>query len=1268
MQPIGTGEPLEFRGTDRFRIERKLGAGGMGVVYQARDLERNTTVALKTLRQLDANSVYRFKKEFRALADLEHKNLVRLGELFCEGSQWFFTMELVEGQNFLTFVRPGNASLREHGSEASPSADTMQFALRTTFAGDANPHAVELPSYDEARLRAALGQLALGVSALHAAQKIHRDIKPSNVIVTADDRVVLLDFGLVLDALTAHEDSDLRMVGTAAYMAPEQAASRPVGPEADWYSVGVVIYQALTGRPPFLGPPLELLMNKQRFEPAPPRALVPDVPTDLDTLCVELLRTDPRARPPGRQVLLRLGVQDAFDLTAPASVTAATSLTQAPPFLGRSRELQVLCDAFETSRKKECVTLFVHGESGMGKSALVKHFTDALEGDSSGTVTLRGRCYERESVPYKAFDGIVDALGQRLARLDQVDAALLLPKDVAVLARLFPVLRRVPAVARVTQPRLPDPQELRARAFGALRDLLSRLSDRHPLVLHIDDFQWTDLDSLALLGDVLRPPDGPRLLLLATVQEGTLHARGASDPVKAVDGILGDVRHLVLASLPPDEAKALVGEILGPQALRNPAHVEAIAKEAAGHPLFIYELARHLMMSGVPDPAGIRLDEALWHRIRHLEDPARRLLEVLAIAGAPLPHKTAAQACELDPASFSKWLSILRVAHLARNSNAQGEACVEPYHNRVRDAVLANLGPEVSKRHHAQIADALEATTASLQNPLGLIRHLESAGELERAAQHARRAAPLASEALAFDQAAVLYRIALRLGEHTDAEKRVLYALLGEALANAGRSPEAAAMFQQGARGANAAESLDLHRRAAEQLLLSGHLDQGLATMKRVLAAVHLKLPESPRQVLFELLVGRARVRLRGRRYFRRDESQIAATDLTRIDTCWSASVGLATVDFLRGAAFQTRHLLFALEAGEPYRLARALAAEASLCSGSGGKSRKRTARVLAEARALATEIDHPHALAMVGASEAIAANMEGRWTSALETADRADAQFRDRCTGVAWERDTLHVVAVTALAYLGEMSELGRRVPQYQREAQERGDLYGMTYMSTGEALLCWLARDDPKGARREAERATHQYSRQGLLVQAYLDLLAQVRIDLYQGDFSGAWTRTQERWPALSKSLLLHVQLIRIVMYNLRAQAALACAADGKEGPQQKALLGAAQDDAHRLLSEKMPWSRALARLLLAQIAWARGDHRTAVARYADAHRELGETNMALYAAAARYRQGQLLGGDEGQSLKSSAFAWMVHQGIKSPERMTAVCAPFCQADPTR
>jgi serine/threonine protein kinase len=238
-----------FHGTERFEVLAPLGHGGMGAVYRARDRERRMDVALKTLLSLNAEALVAFKREFRALQDLSHPNLVTMHELFSEGHDWFFTMELVEGIGFLGYVRRTTSA-----RDVSPNAKTVRRVAEldgASLGGESWPGSI----CDEARLRACLPQLVLGLDALHAAGKVHRDVKPSNIMVTPSGRVVILDFGLVTDADRRAQLSQQSIVGTVDYMAPEQAAGLPVGPPADFYALGVLLYEALTGTVPFFGSP-----------------------------------------------------------------------------------------------------------------------------------------------------------------------------------------------------------------------------------------------------------------------------------------------------------------------------------------------------------------------------------------------------------------------------------------------------------------------------------------------------------------------------------------------------------------------------------------------------------------------------------------------------------------------------------------------------------------------------------------------------------------------------------------------------------------------------------------------------------------------------------------------------------------------------------------------------------------------------------------------------------------------------------------------------
>ncbi|HMG24966.1 MAG TPA: serine/threonine-protein kinase, partial [Kofleriaceae bacterium] len=290
---------------------RRIGAGGMGVVYEADDVERGQKVALKTISNPDVEKVYQLKREFRALADLSHPNLVALYDLVVAADSCFFTMELLDGFDLLTYL---------WGRKADDPAELITTTLTPIPVGfdpgsnpDGEPTTLNSPRptpCDIDKLRHALPQLARGLHALHTAGKIHRDVKPSNIQVTSDGRVVLLDFGLVAE-LERRQGADGMIVGTVAYMAPEQCAGDvQLSAAADWYGLGVVVFQALTGRLPFEGVPTRVLFEKQTEAAPRPSLLVQHVPPDLDDLCAELLEREPLDRPTGSQLLRRLGVAE----------------------------------------------------------------------------------------------------------------------------------------------------------------------------------------------------------------------------------------------------------------------------------------------------------------------------------------------------------------------------------------------------------------------------------------------------------------------------------------------------------------------------------------------------------------------------------------------------------------------------------------------------------------------------------------------------------------------------------------------------------------------------------------------------------------------------------------------------------------------------------------------------------------------------------------------------------------------------------------------
>jgi len=1252
----------EFIGTERFTLHRCLGSGGMGVVYEAHDRQMDKVVALKTLTRAEASHIYRFKREFRTLADVSHPNLVTLYELTSNGQDWFFTMELVQGVTFIEYVRPESAGPPKTSADntlpgpqtaAPPShdsaADTEIFdplAMRdgpTTAIADQAPFIDTNYQLNEARLRGALRQLAEGVHALHEIGKLHRDIKPSNVLVTDEGRVVLLDFGLVEDINPDMHETLL--AGTPDYMSPEQGAQTRISKASDWYSVGVMLYQALTGRLPFRGRFFEIMTRKQTHEPIQAREINPDIPRDLNDLCTRLLRRRPERRPGGDEILRALGVRNSSRL-----VPRTLSRTVEDSFVGRERQLAELERAFRATRDGQTVTVYLHGNSGMGKSTLVRTFLDQVKAKTRNAVVLQGRCYERESVPYKGLDGVVDSLSKHLASMRRAKAESLMPRNRSALARVFPVMLQVDAIfdARPNQPETIDLFTMRRQAFGALREILTRLAGQKPLVIYIDDLQWADADSIFLLEDLLQPPDAPPLLLIASFRSEDIEEQSFLKQMLLQAGT-DQCREIQLGPLAAGEARDLTRALFRLAGFSSEPFIDSIVTEAGGSPFLLEQLTHYGMMNERAATAGISLTTMLEERIRQLPQGSRALLNVLAVARRPVNEEVALGAAGLrgDPLQF---LTTLRANQFVR-SGGTGYG-VELYHDRIGETLAALLDDHERRQIHRRLAQAIEAR--GLDDPESLYEDYLGAGEKDRAVLHAETAAQKAAGTLAFDRAALYFRRAIDL--KPDAPNVVELKIgLGDALANAGRPAEAAREFLEAAKATSARRALELRQRAGAQLLMGGHIEEGLAVYRVVLEAVGLKLAKGPKSALVSLAKRRLWIRMRGLDFAERDAADVPETDLLRIDICWAVAAGLGVVDLIRGADFQSLHLLLALRAGEISRLARAMAFEVSQTAARGGSASERVAELLEKTERLAKRAGNPHSIGMALWARGLSSYLLGHWKEAAEYCERSTEILRDQCTGVTWEITIANRFMLTALLYLGDVVEVSRRVPQLLSAALEQGNLFAATDLRTRLNAI-WLAADDPDRARDEVIAAMTSWPRKGFHLQHYTSLVALAQIEVYTGDYEVAWKHIEGQLKALEKSMLLRIQGLRIDAMQVRGRLALASAF----GEHRAARLKIAEAVAHRIAHENMIYANPYAALIRAGIAHRRGDVDSAVTLLEKALKEFKTADMTLYAVVTRHRLGEMIGGDRGRELRAEANEWMSGQLIKNPARIMNLMAP--------
>jgi eukaryotic-like serine/threonine-protein kinase len=1276
----------QARGATRFELLSKLGEGGMGVVYEARDRERNMRVALKTLRHLDAASLYQFKREFRALSDLSHPNIVGLYELVSEGDDWYLSMELVEGEDIVAYMRGhrdggepaviSKAALRTpgsvppHGSRAAPdmpavtidtrvvkpaprSADSDQDSVRFTPSLPEKPTPID-EVVDLERLMNALSQLAQALYALHSQNMVHRDLKPGNVRVTPEGRVVLMDFGIVAEILNERRKRNNEPpVGTPAYMAPEQATEAPPSAAADWYAFGVILYQGLTGKLPFRGPGMQLIEAKHKHDPVAPSAYTEGIPEDLAALCMELLSRDPEARPHGYSVLTRLGV-------AAESISRLLSeVTFVGPseFVGRSQLLQDLDDAYRQATAGQCVLVLVEGASGMGKTTLLRRFVHGLQATEVGAAApliLSGRCHERESLSYKAFDGVIDQLSRELLELPEHIVAAVLPRDMDLVTRLFPVLRRVPGVPAAARKSRGNAGDLRARAVEALRTLLANLTAWRPVVMRIEDLQWADGDSLELLLDLLQAPAPARLLLLASLRSDTT-ASSAFGAVIRPDTMLGDVIDLLaeqvmvqrieVAPLSRTEQDLMVAKLMGERNL--PATIDpAFWAEAEGNPLLLIELARYAA-EAPQDLARItrpKLEQVIAQRIARLPRGARALLEIVAVAGEPTPLSLLAEAAGLSDDDRERASATLRVAKLARVAVPGHEPWLSAQHDKIRETVVATLPVADRRAMHRRLAQALERwDSASVPS---LAHHWLGAGDREQARSYLVASARAAAGKLAFDRAADFYRVVAELlDDAPDFEHLAVLRPLGRALAQAGRFHEAADVYAEAARRASGDEVLELERLGADNLLRCGRIDEGKARLQSVLGSLGIRLARSQRGKLMSLVMQRAKLSLRGIKYTAREESEVPARDLGRLDTLYAAATALGMIDHLLGSVVQARHLRLALRTGDERRVCRALAAEVIYLGALGARHERRASEVGSEVMLLARRLDDPLLVGLAHFGAGVVAFFAQRMRMADESLTQALAAL-EGVAGAEWERMTIRFFSSMALINLGEWNRVTQVLERWIERAERHRDVYAMNLFKAEPSTWRWLIRDRPGDAHRSIDASLEGWPPGSHYVAHHQASVSRALVHLYEGEGEAAARVLDLAWSQMGGLLLDSMAQPMSEVLTYRARAALMI---GDRATVEKC--------ATRLARLDLCTAPALAQLLEAPLRLREGDEKAAERLLSAALEGFTAHHAAHMSAACRYRLGELIGGAQGAELRASAMAWMKEQNVASPERMLAL-----------
>jgi tetratricopeptide (TPR) repeat protein len=665
----------------KYRIVGTLGAGGMGTVYAARRLALGDVVAIKTvLPGLDNQETRRrFLREAQAAASIRHPNVIQVFD-FASGTSSregppYLVMELVEGP-------------------------TLAEELRSK-----GPLAI-------ARGLRVFGELCAAVEAGHRRGVVHRDLKPGNVMLAqhdAGEAVKVLDFGIAkleTPGGDAPITQDGAVLGTFQYLAPEQLRGDPANAESDVWALGVILYEALTGKLPFFGNnPAATLFAIAAGTHTPARTVRPEIPQEIDDAIERALQNDPHKRPDARALAAMIGSplpsvdharssrwsradeSGAMPSITPGALARETMAGEVRlgehPFVGRENEQRALYDAWNAALRGEPRVVFITGEAGIGKTRLVNRFLEWARGEAASV--RRGVFFDYEGNQPRPFATFVDMLGGEGVEDD------------------------------------PAPGD-KWRAFQRIADLFAR---EQPLVLAFEDLQWARALDLELILHLYRTLSNKPALIVAT-------ARGESNTELArFISQLGQGRSLSVIELSPFSGEGIRGWLvsaLGDVRIRS-NDLRKLERATGGNPYFLEELLRHLVTLGRirrdPGTDGwnceplddltlpATLGSVVRSQIDALGDRSRDVLETAAVIGDEFRFDTLKAATELEEEALEEVVEKAIKRRLLTEDGTTGGNDLRFVSDTTRRVLYEAMSPRRRRRVHRKVVDALHVRYAS---------------------------------------------------------------------------------------------------------------------------------------------------------------------------------------------------------------------------------------------------------------------------------------------------------------------------------------------------------------------------------------------------------------------------------------------------------------------------------------------------------------------------------------------------------------------------
>lgn len=734
VKAVQAREALNLPGqiiNEQYQIVEKLGEGRLGTVLKVTDLHQERTAALRILSpSFGVETIDHFASQLHLLLELDHRRLAQVYD--CDWSQdgnyTFIVEELLDGPTLHQWLARRQEPL------------TMDEALDIAL------------------------ELALALEYTHSRGVIHGNLKPQDIFLTREG-LKIRGFGLgrLEEGRNLVEAPMLFL--TASHLAPEQIMGQPLDARTDLYALGVILYQLFTGSLPFTGSELKILQAHLEQDPTPPRILNPQLSYPVEHLILKLLAKNPGNRYASAQQARRI-----FGSLIFGGGDSGGGFDQ-HPLVERDSQLQALRACWAQSRSGHGQLVFITGEPGIGKTSLARELATQCE----AAVVLMGQC--QEGAARRAYHPFSQALQAYFTPAPPEffdDEARRLMGN---FASLVPELRQI--VLNLPEPPPLDPQQEQLRLIASLAQFIRRATQAHPWLLILDDLQWIDESSIALLRYL-----GDHLPASALFIVGVYRDTGDYSLQTLLHDLSRSCHHLCLDRLSQAGVAQMLRQLWDTRA--PDSLIEKIYQQTGGNPLYVEEVARGLeeakqvtFQDGqwrFPQVEGLRLPQSLHEavegRIHYLSADTRDVLAQAAVLGQTFWFTDLVLMSNLSEWVVLEHLDLALERQLVQEVAGDDTLCF--HHAEIHHVIYHDLGPLRRRRLHHRAGVALEQRISFGQSERLaeiLARHFSEAGEWEKALVYSLQAGRRAQSAYANEIALQWYNRALLILDQLIPEK-----------------------------------------------------------------------------------------------------------------------------------------------------------------------------------------------------------------------------------------------------------------------------------------------------------------------------------------------------------------------------------------------------------------------------------------------------------------------------------------------------------------